>query len=68
MTGEPLPELPPMQASNLATEVMFQVAKVQSRYWKCIDVKACEPLEGGSRGDAGSAEADFPIRASQFDQ
>jgi histone deacetylase 6 len=32
----------------MATEVMYQVAKVQSRYWKCIDVKACEPLDGES--------------------
>jgi len=25
---------------------MYQVAKVQSMYWKSIDVKGCEPPEG----------------------
>lgn len=30
----------------MATEVIHQVAKVQSKYWKSIDVKACEPPEG----------------------
>ncbi len=34
-----------LEASEVATEVMFQVAKVQSKYWKSIDVKACEPPE-----------------------
>ena len=48
LLGEGLPELPPMQASMMATEVMYQVAKVQSKYWKSIDVKACEPLDGES--------------------
>lgn len=37
-----------MRASEAATEVVYQVALEQSKYWKCIDVKACEPPEGMS--------------------
>ena len=45
LLGETPAELPPLQASEIATEVMHQVAKVQSKYWSSIDVKACEPPE-----------------------
>lgn len=38
-----------MQASDIATEVMYQVAKIQSKYWKSIDVQACLPVDGESR-------------------
>lgn len=40
-----------MQASDLTVEVVNQVAKVQSKYWKNIDTKACEPPEVGSTND-----------------
>ncbi|WVQ74620.1 hypothetical protein IAR50_004221 [Cryptococcus sp. DSM 104548] len=45
-----LGEIPPAlgkvpKASEAATEVVWQVAKEQSKYWKTIDVKACEPPE-----------------------
>lgn len=40
-----------MQASVTAVEIMFEVAKEQSKYWKSIDVKACEPPEIESVGD-----------------
>lgn len=38
-----------MQASDIATEVMYQVAKIQSRYWKSIDVQACLPIDRKDR-------------------
>jgi hypothetical protein len=46
LLGEPVPPLPPLQASDIATEVMYQVAKMQSRYWTSIDVQACMPIDG----------------------
>ncbi|GHJ85542.1 hypothetical protein NliqN6_1944 [Naganishia liquefaciens] len=45
LLGQQVPELPPMQASDIATEVMYQVAKVQSKYWSSIDVQACMPVD-----------------------
>jgi histone deacetylase 6 len=44
--GEPPDELPPMEASESATETIWQVGLQQSRYWKSVDPKACEPREG----------------------
>lgn len=46
LLGEPVPELPPLQASDIATELMYQVAKIQSKYWKSIDVQSCLPIDG----------------------
>jgi histone deacetylase 6 len=46
LLGAPPPELPPMVASDIATETVFQCAYIQSRFWKSIDPKACEPVEG----------------------
>ncbi|KDQ21359.1 hypothetical protein BOTBODRAFT_25795 [Botryobasidium botryosum FD-172 SS1] len=45
LLGESPPELPPQEASEVATETVWQVAMVQSRYWKSISPKACEPQE-----------------------
>ncbi|KAK6907347.1 hypothetical protein I203_101340 [Kwoniella mangroviensis CBS 8507] len=45
LLGETPAELDAHQASEVATEVIYQCAKVQSKYWKSIDVKACEPPE-----------------------
>ncbi|KAJ9109114.1 hypothetical protein QFC21_000442 [Naganishia friedmannii] len=45
LLGEPVPPLPPLQASDIATEVMYQVAKMQSKYWTSIDVQACMPID-----------------------
>jgi histone deacetylase 6 len=50
--GEAPPELPPMVAGETATETVWQVAMEQSKYWKNIDPKACEPREGGNYGGA----------------
>ncbi|KAF9501558.1 hypothetical protein BDN71DRAFT_1501269 [Pleurotus eryngii] len=41
--GEPPEELPPMVASETATETIWMVAKEQSKYWKSVDPVSCEP-------------------------
>lgn len=46
LLGEAPPELPPMVASETATETVWQVAKTLSRFWKCLDPKALEPRDG----------------------
>ncbi|KII92267.1 hypothetical protein PLICRDRAFT_172376 [Plicaturopsis crispa FD-325 SS-3] len=43
--GESPPELQPMVAGEIATETIWQVAREQSKYWKNVDPKACEPRE-----------------------
>ncbi|KAF9268927.1 histone deacetylase complex protein [Marasmius fiardii PR-910] len=43
--GEAPDELPSLVASESATEVVWLVAKEQSKYWKSVDPKACEPRE-----------------------
>ncbi|KAH9921519.1 histone deacetylase complex protein [Epithele typhae] len=43
--GEVPPMLPPMTASEAATETIWQVAMEQSKYWKNLDPKSCEPIE-----------------------
>ncbi|KAE9411416.1 histone deacetylase clr3 [Gymnopus androsaceus JB14] len=43
--GEAPDPLPPMRASETATETIYLVAKEQSKHWKCIDTKGCEPRE-----------------------
>ncbi|KAK0486054.1 histone deacetylase complex protein [Armillaria novae-zelandiae] len=45
IVGEPPDELPPMTANEQATEVVWLVAKEQSKYWKNVNPKACEPRE-----------------------
>jgi histone deacetylase 6 len=51
LLGETPAELPPLQASETATEVVYEVAKMQSKYWRCLDVKGCEPPEVSAVGD-----------------
>jgi hypothetical protein len=46
LLGETPPELGALKASEVATEVVHQVAKVHSKYWKSIDPVGCEPPEG----------------------
>jgi hypothetical protein len=46
ISGEPPDELPPMVAGESATETVWEVAMEQSKYWKSVDPKACEPQEG----------------------
>ena len=46
LLGDAPPELPPMMASEAGTETVWQVALEQSKYWKSINPKACEPREG----------------------
>ncbi|KAG2345481.1 histone deacetylase clr3 [Suillus weaverae] len=45
LLGEAPPELPPMVASEAGTETVWQVAMEQSKYWKSVNPKACEPRE-----------------------
>ena len=46
--GDMPPPLEPMTASEAATETIYQVAMEQSKYWKNIDPKACEPIAGSN--------------------
>ncbi|KAG6845885.1 hypothetical protein H0H87_000691 [Tephrocybe sp. NHM501043] len=46
LLGEAPEQLPPLVASENATETVFFVAREQSKYWKSIEPKACEPREG----------------------
>jgi hypothetical protein len=46
LLGEPPEELPPLIASEAGTETIWLVAKEQSKYWKNVDPKSCEPREG----------------------
>jgi histone deacetylase 6 len=46
LLGEAPPELPPLVASEVESETVWLVAKEQSKYWKNINPKACEPKEG----------------------
>ncbi|KAG9124110.1 Histone deacetylase hda1, partial [Ceratobasidium sp. 392] len=45
LLGDQLPELPRLEASEIATEVVWQVARVQSQYWHCINPPNLEPKE-----------------------
>ncbi|KAH9958805.1 histone deacetylase complex protein [Russula dissimulans] len=45
LLGEAPPELPPLVASEVESETVWLVAKEQSRYWKNINIKSCEPKE-----------------------
>jgi histone deacetylase 6 len=46
LLGEAPPDLPPLVASEVESETVWLVAKEQSKYWKNINVRACEPKEG----------------------
>jgi Histone deacetylase domain len=46
LLGEAPPELPPLVASEVEAETVWLVAKEQSKYWKNINTKACQPKEG----------------------
>jgi histone deacetylase 6 len=46
LLGEAPPELPPLVSSEVEAETIWLVAKEQSKYWKSINIKACEPKEG----------------------
>ncbi|KDN45498.1 hypothetical protein RSAG8_04822, partial [Rhizoctonia solani AG-8 WAC10335] len=43
LLGDSLPELPRLEASEIATEVVWQVARIQSQYWHCIQASSLEP-------------------------
>lgn len=46
LLGDAPPEFPALVASEAGTETVWQVALEQSKYWKNINPKACEPREG----------------------
>lgn len=46
LLGEAPDQLPPLVASEEGTETVWLVAKEQSKYWKSVDPRACEPREG----------------------
>ncbi|BEI85282.1 hypothetical protein CcaverHIS002_0506830 [Cutaneotrichosporon cavernicola] len=50
LLGETPAEIGQVQASELATEVIHEVAKVQSKYWKNVNAAACAPPEIGKGG------------------
>ena len=46
LLGEAPDELPSLKANEAATETVWLVAREQSKYWKSVDPRACEPQEG----------------------
>ena len=46
LLGEQPPKLPSLSASESATQVMYEVALEQSKYWKCINETMREGREG----------------------
>lgn len=51
LLGETPAELGHVQASELGTDVMHEVAKVQSKYWKNVNAAACAPPDVGTEVD-----------------
>lgn len=54
----------PLVACEEATETVWAVAMQQSKYWKTIDTKSCEPKEGDdiSSGILDALLNNMPIR------
>lgn len=50
LLGQAPDELPPLTASEEATETVWLVAKEHSKYWKNVDPQACEPQESKHLG------------------
>lgn len=48
LLGESPPEVVPVPASEIATEVVRQVRRAHSKYWKCINEPTVDVPEGGS--------------------
>ncbi|KDR75830.1 hypothetical protein GALMADRAFT_97752 [Galerina marginata CBS 339.88] len=46
LLGQAPDGLPPLKANETATETVWLVAREQSKYWRNVDPKACEPQEG----------------------
>lgn len=46
LLGQAPDELPSLKANELATETVWLVSREQSKYWKSVDPKACDPQEG----------------------
>jgi hypothetical protein len=48
LLGEAPDELPPLIASEAGTETVYFTALEQSKYWKSVDPRACEPRNGNT--------------------
>ena len=46
LLGEAPDELPPLIASEAGTETVYFTALEQSKYWKSVDPRTCEPRNG----------------------
>lgn len=46
LLGEAPDQLASCMVCEEATETVWQVAKEQSKYWKSVEPRACEPREG----------------------
>ncbi|KAH8116654.1 histone deacetylase clr3 [Phellopilus nigrolimitatus] len=51
LLGDAPPELKPLVANETGTETVWAAAAYQSRHWKGLNPKACEPREGALPGD-----------------
>ncbi|KAF9529381.1 histone deacetylase clr3 [Crepidotus variabilis] len=49
LLGQAPEQLPPLQACEQATETVWLVARQQSKYWKSVDPKSCEPRQDVER-------------------
>jgi hypothetical protein len=67
LLGEAPPELPPLVTSEVEAETVWLVAKEQSKYWKNINTKACEPKEG-SYPFAYEFSPEAHINSSDFEE
>jgi histone deacetylase 6 len=45
LLGEAPPRVHPMTAQAWATKTVWDVARIHKRYWKSLDVAACDPYE-----------------------
>jgi hypothetical protein len=45
LVGESLDVLRPMRVSDIGNEVVYQVVKMQSQFWRCLRGKASAPID-----------------------
>jgi histone deacetylase 6 len=45
LVGEPLDIMRPMRVSELGNEVVYQVVKMQSQFWRCLRGKRSAPID-----------------------
>jgi hypothetical protein len=47
LLGEAPPRIKVLNVMAVATQTIWEVARVQKQYWDILDVPACEPAQGG---------------------